>query len=723
MLSGLPAEVGAELTDLAAGHPEALNDLAAGLTEEQRRGVDPPPVTLPPGNELGKTFRAYASRLPADTRRLLTLAAADPDLDAAELLAGADRLGLSAGALEPVEAAGLVTVTGPRVVFVPPVLRAVAYHDAPLGQRLAAHAALGAVLAARGPRLRALLHRAAATVAPDEALARELAGAAATGGHLLAATALERAAVLTGEPAFAAAALVDAARHCRLVGRDNRARRLLRRLPAPGTAAVVARAACLSREIWLGEHPGPAARDDVLAAARDLVAYDVGAALDALLLVGEACHLAGEHDRYREVARTALALRHGTEEPLRDLAFSQVAGQVALLDGDFATGFPQLRRVLDLARRVDDPAVLIRAATAGLLVGDGHDATALAARAAARARERGDAALLPAALAAGAFAGLATGDYEAATALALDGAGRARAVGQPGGIHLAILAVLAALVGDRETALLRVRQARPPASAEGPGQVRALCEWALALLDLVAGRPVPVLARLLALTGQPSGHGNVVVQVAATPHLLEAAAGAGRSASLGDVRADFSRWALATDRPAWLALSERCAALATGDEAAADDHFRAALRRHRAGDGDFARAHTQLLYGRQLRRRRRPGEAREHLRDAAETFRLLSADPWAAQAEAELRAAGDRCGPAHPGELTAHQERIARLVAEGATNREVAQQLLVSTRTIEHHLRAIFARLGVRSRTELARMLSQALDASAPASHSAGRPR
>ena len=717
-MPGLSAEVSAELAGVAAGHPQALIDLAASLTEEQRRGVDPPPVTLPPGSELGRTFRAYAAGLPAGTRRLLTLAAADPDLDGAELLAAAARLGLTAAALEPVEVTGLVTVTGPLVVFTPPVLRAVAYHDAPLGQRLAAHAALAEVLAARGPGLRALLHRAAATVGPDAGLARDLAGAAAGGSHLLAATALEQAARLADDPAFAAAALVDAAHHCRLAGRDNRARRLLRRLPAPGTAAVAARAACLSRAIWLGEHPGPVERADVLAAARDLVPHDVAGALDALLLVGEACHLAGEHDRYREVARTALALRRGTEEPLLDLAFSQVAGQVALLDGDFATGFPELRRVLDRARVVDDPAALIRAATAGLLVGDGHHATALAARAAARARERGDTALLPAALEAGAFAGLATGDYDAATALALDGAGRARAAGQAGRSHLAVLAVLAALVGDRETALLRVRQARPPASGEGPGQVRALCEWALALLDLVAGRPVPVLGRLLALTGGPAGHGNVVVRVAATPHLLEAAAGTGHPSAVEDVRAEFSRWALATGRPAWLALRERCAALAADDEAAADDHFQAALHRHRAGDGDFARAHTQLLYGRRLRRRRRPGEAREHLRDAAETFRLLSADPWAAQAEAELRAAGDRCGPAHPGDvtahqahrgdLTAHQERIARLVAEGATNREVAQQLLLSTRTIEHHLRAIFARLGVRSRTELARMLSQA---------------
>ena len=163
--------------------------------------------------------------------------------------------------------------------------------------------------------------------------------------------------------------------------------------------------------------------------------------------------------------------------------------------------------------------------------------------------------------------------------------------------------------------------------------------------------------------------------------------------------------------PKWLALRARCRALRAPDGEAADDHFREALRRHRHGAGDFARAHTQLLYGRELRRRRRPAAAREHLRLAGETFRLLDAQPWARQADRELRAAGERISPypvtAHL-TLTAQQERIAQLVAGGATNREVAQELHLSPRTIDHHLRNVFTRLGVRSRTELARLVAPA---------------
>jgi DNA-binding CsgD family transcriptional regulator len=169
--------------------------------------------------------------------------------------------------------------------------------------------------------------------------------------------------------------------------------------------------------------------------------------------------------------------------------------------------------------------------------------------------------------------------------------------------------------------------------------------------------------------------------------------------------------------------------LRSPDARTAEGHFLEALRRHRSGDADFPRAHTELLFGRELRRRRRPVAAREHLRHAAETFRLLGAGPWAEQAARELRAAGDRAvswpappapagpglrlagGPADPrplvdpGGLTAQQERIARLVAEGATNREIAERLFLSPRTVDHHLRNVFARLGVRSRTELARLM------------------
>jgi DNA-binding CsgD family transcriptional regulator len=275
--------------------------------------------------------------------------------------------------------------------------------------------------------------------------------------------------------------------------------------------------------------------------------------------------------------------------------------------------------------------------------------------------------------------------------------------GQPGlaGGCFGILAVLAALVGDRETCVLRIRAARERDSTAYPGQSQALCAWALALLDLVEGHPADTVQRLA------GGDGNAVVRLAAVPHLMEAARRSGARLPLEEAGAAFDRWAGHTGQPSWLALRARCRALRAVDGEVADDQFREALRRH-GGGGDFATAHTQLLYGRDLRHRRRPAAAREHLRQAGETFRLLDARPWAAQADRELRAAGERIGP-YPVPariaLTAQQERIAHLVAGGATNREVASELHLSPRTVDHHLRNVFTRLGVRSRTELARLV------------------
>jgi DNA-binding CsgD family transcriptional regulator len=639
----------------------------------------------------------------------MTLAAADSELTVAELLAAAAALGLTAADLEPAELAGLIEVTGQAIRFRPPALREVAYHDARLAQRLAAHAVLAGVT----PGLRSLVHRAAGAIGPDDDLARSLVTGADEAGHTLAAEAYERAADLFTDPRAATDALVEAARRCWLAGRPARAGRLLHRAgQSRGDVRSRARAAYLRGAIRVREANTAASREDLLGAAQYLLPYDVEGALDALLIAGEAGHLAGEHDRFRTVSRRLLSYRRGDEPLPLDLAFSQVAGLTALLDGDHTTGFAELRRVLTLAGRSDDPAGLIRAATAGLLVGDGPRAAELAARAVVLAGERGENALLPAALEAAAFAGLAAGRYDTATASAVEGVTAARALGRssPAGSLLPILAVLAAMIGDRDTALLRAREAH----AEQPGQERALCEWALALLDLAGGRPRPAAERLLrAIADPPPGLADPVIRVAATPHLIEAAARAGFPSRLGALRSEFDRWADSTGRPDWLALRDRCAALAAGDESAADDLYRTALRRHRSGQDDFGRAHTQLLYGQELRRHRRPGAAREHLRDAAETFRLLGAGPWAVQAEAELRAAGEPAATRPgTGTLTAQQEHIARLVADGATNREVAQRLLLSPRTVDHHLRNIFVRLGVRSRTELSRLLT-ARDAAA----------
>jgi DNA-binding CsgD family transcriptional regulator len=190
---------------------------------------------------------------------------------------------------------------------------------------------------------------------------------------------------------------------------------------------------------------------------------------------------------------------------------------------------------------------------------------------------------------------------------------------------------------------------------------------------------------------------------------VEAAAHSGDRAVAVDVLTAYGPWMEQTGNPGWLALSARCRALVAGTDGEADEYFREALRHHAVGDSDFDRARTELLYGQWLRRRRRPGAAREHLRSALETFERFDARPWAGHATAELRAAGHHVEPKPvrvAESLTPQQQQIARMVADGATNREVAAHLFLSRRTVDYHLRNIFTKLGVRSRVELTRLMS-----------------
>jgi DNA-binding CsgD family transcriptional regulator len=163
-----------------------------------------------------------------------------------------------------------------------------------------------------------------------------------------------------------------------------------------------------------------------------------------------------------------------------------------------------------------------------------------------------------------------------------------------------------------------------------------------------------------------------------------------------------------------LAVTARCRAL-LADGADADRHFREAVRYHHRSDRDFERAYTELLFARHLRRNRQRAEAREQLHSAGEVFGRLELSLWSVRVRAELRAVGDRdessvAPPESPADrtlsgsgLTPQQMQIARLIAEGATNREVAERMFVSPRTVDYHLRNIFQRLSITSRAELIR--------------------
>ena len=137
---------------------------------------------------------------------------------------------------------------------------------------------------------------------------------------------------------------------------------------------------------------------------------------------------------------------------------------------------------------------------------------------------------------------------------------------------------------------------------------------------------------------------------------------------------------------------------------------------HEGTNRPYDQARTRLLYGEFLRRRRRPVDARGHLRAAVEAFERLGCRAWAERARSELRATGESGSePARDGfaELTPQELQTVRLVSEGLSNRQVAEQLFLSPRTVEYHLYKVYPKLGIASRAELIRCWGERLAAAA----------
>jgi DNA-binding CsgD family transcriptional regulator len=309
------------------------------------------------------------------------------------------------------------------------------------------------------------------------------------------------------------------------------------------------------------------------------------------------------------------------------------------------------------------------------------------------ARATGNRSVLPQALEYAAVAEFALGRYPAATAMLLEGLRAARETGQENLVstNLATLAVLAAITGDRPTCHLRVREVRTRSFVGA--RATALVEWALAAIDLFDGRAAPALGRLRSVV---RADGDPVLKVAAAPHYVEAAVQCGERKAARRVGEAFDPWASSTGNAAWLALAARNRALASVSYEESKEHFEAALDHHGAG---FERARTELLFGERLRSSG-SSRAEHHLRSALEMFDMYDAGPWRDRAASALSSAP-------PTSLTAQQLQIARMVADGATNQEVAGRLFLSRRTVEYHLRNIYLRLGVRSRVELVRLVAE----------------
>ncbi|MDG4769877.1 LuxR family transcriptional regulator [Solwaraspora sp. WMMD792] len=722
----VPRHVLTALVTAGGGNPQALVDLAAALGPGQLRGDEPVPDLLPADGGLGRAYRARLANLPDRTRRLLLVAALDERPDQQLLARAAAATGTGVGDLAPAEHAGLVRVDGETVTFPQRLARAMIVATAPLAERHAGHQLLAGLLDRPEHRLRRAVHLADATTGPAPDLADELERAAFAGGEdrASAAYALHRAARLGPEPARSAR-LVAAAGFAWAAGQPARARQFLRDLPGStnplalaGREAAAGRADLLRAEIELRCGAPTRALPDLLAAAHRLAPYDRASAVAALSGAGEAIGYLGDQYRYVDLARRAEALTRADDPPEVEVMAAQLVATAATLSGAHDHAVPALRRAVDLGIRLTGPqrtpAALNCAAAAAHLLAADREAHRLADDAVEVARGRGEHSGLPRALELRACAEYWLGRHGAAAASARDGLRTARSTGQQNwaAIHLGLLAVLSAVRADRAGCLDRIRELGELTEGPDPGsRPQALAQWALAVLELTAGHAEPALARLLSLAHPGTGRGQVLVQVMAAPYLIEAAAQLpGQRRTARNVLAVFDAWAASTANPVRRALSARChALLAPRGGESAQDWYRTALRLHPVGAATFERARTELLFGRELRRSRHPRAAREHLHWAHDTFFGLGLTDWADQAAAELRAAGELRVPGElraAGLLTGQQLRVAELVVEGATNREIARRLFLSTRTVDHHLRNVYVRLGIRSRTELVRALT-----------------
>jgi DNA-binding CsgD family transcriptional regulator len=182
---------------------------------------------------------------------------------------------------------------------------------------------------------------------------------------------------------------------------------------------------------------------------------------------------------------------------------------------------------------------------------------------------------------------------------------------------------------------------------------------------------------------------------------------AGRRAEATNLVGPFSARAEAKGQPWALARAGRVRGLLCSDDNT-DSTFAVALQLHDATLDGFETARTRLAYGARLRRSRRRVDARPQLQQALDTFDALGAQPWADRAAQELVATGAtalRTGSDPSSQLTPRELQIALLLSDGNTVRQAAAALFLSPKTVEYHLRHVYTKLRIGSRTQLAELL------------------
>jgi DNA-binding CsgD family transcriptional regulator len=696
--------------EAAGGNPFFALELGRALRARSALPAAGEPLPVPDG--LRQLVRDRLGALPPATREAITVAAAVVRPTRA-LVAGVTG---DEAVLQPAFGAGVVVVDGDLIRFTHPLLASAAYEDVSPDARRSLHGRLAELVTDVEQRSR---HLALAAPGPDEPVANELERAAlharARGSTATAAELMEQASRLTPE-----ARVQERRRRTLAAGRLSfaagdtvRARRLLDDAVASasgGRDRAEALTALGRLLLYEGDQPSAAA---VCAEALEEPAADTGVRASAGGMLGSALLFMREDldGAARHADEAARLSRDTTDRELR----ANTVSMSALLQ--VVTGRPEASETMDEAERLGAPDAEPVIASPSfhravmLLWTDGaREAAPLFDDLRARALACGDEASLPLILTEAAIAAYLTGDWPAAGRLTDDAHELALQTGQRSQEAFAL--GVGALVGAGQGRAERTRELAGAALALAGDRTMAVAtihaEWALAVLELSLGRPEGVADRLGALRRRQLAAG--AREPGVVPFLAdeaEALISLGRTADAEAVVAWLDDRGRALDRASAVGAAARGTALlaaADGDLPRATDACEDALAAFGRASMPFEEARTLLLLGTLQRRAKRRSAARETLGRALAAFERLGARVWASRAREELARIGGR-GPTAAGVLTPSERRVADLVAEGCSNKEIAGKLFVTPKTVETQLSRIYGKLGVHSRIALVRRL------------------
>jgi DNA-binding CsgD family transcriptional regulator len=723
LASAMPGRLDERVADQllveAGGNPLALLELPRGLSPAQLAGGFGLPRALSLSGKIEETFVNRLEALPDDTQQLLLVAAAEPTGDPTLLWNAAERLGIADAVLHPAESAHLLELDG-RVRFRHPLARSAVYRAAAPHQRRRVHRALAEASDARLDPDRRAWHLAEATAGTDEAVAAELERAAgraqARGGLAAAAAFLERATALTADPRRHAERALAAAQTSYEAGALDDALTLLDIADAGMYRTLErARVDLLRGQIAFAARRGHDAPPLLLKAARELEAVDPTLARATYLEALSAAMFAGRLVRGDGVVEVSEAALAGPPPPVPprppDLLLQGLA--VRFTDGP-AAGAPILKEALRAFRRAavlppEEARWLWFASWIALYLSDDEAWIALSTRHLDLVREAGALTALPLVLTNRSSLYAFFGKLDEAAAYEEELAAATEATGIATVPYGAL--ALAALRGQEAEFSQLAQTSVEEAQARGEGLALTITEFLSATLYLGLGRYDAALTAV-------SHAGRYHEEGAANWGLIELIEAAVRSGQpqlasgalerlVETTHASGTEWALSTEARCRALLSE-------GDGTETDDLYAKAIEHSGSTNLRVHLARAHLLYGEWLRRERRRLDAREHLRTAFEMLTAMGIEAFAGRAERELLATGERVRKRTVetlDELTAQEAQVARLARDGLSNAEIGSRLFISRHTVAYHLRKIFNKLGVTSRSQLRHLLPDSSNA------------